>query len=397
MSVANLMLPKGRKTRFPGTAMRTQYIGIMLLFVSATVAQTEPPETLYKKAETAYAQGDKQTAITLYRKILQLKPDFVPVLTNLGVALAHEGDYRGAIDEYRKALQHDPGNPTVSLNLAIAWYKLADFGKAATELEHFRKLNPGNSQSLYLLADCYLRLGRNRDVVFLLDPVYAAHPEDLVVDYALGTALIRDGQTQKGSMVIDHVLRGGGSVVANLLLGQAQFAAGDFRTAASTIRKALDVDPSLPDAWSLYGQVLLESGDLSGAKQAFARAIRADPNDFDSNLHLGAALRHEGNNTEAAPYLNRALQLRPASPEALFQVGALEMATGHLGEARETFERLERQWPDFQEVHVQLATLYAQMNRKEDSRRERDIVVKLNESARQKRPQPEPRNTARTP
>jgi len=42
-------------------------------------------------------------------------------------------------------------------------YKQADFEKASVELELLRKHHPDNQQSLYL-ADCYLHLGKNKDV-----------------------------------------------------------------------------------------------------------------------------------------------------------------------------------------------------------------------------------------
>ncbi len=386
-------LRRARQTATDRLTMRIRYIPVMVLTLgSYAMAQARPSETLdslHKRAESAYDRGDIQRAITLYREILKRDPDSLPVRTDLGVALAREGHYREALDEYQQALRHDPENSIVRLNLAIAWYKLADFENAAAELENFRKREPQNLQSLYLLADCYLRLGKNREAISLLDPVYVNRPDDLAVDYALGTALIRDGQTQRGAKVIDRVLRNGGSAIASLLLGESQFDAGDYKTAASTIRNALDLDPNLPGAWVLYGRALLQGGDLAGAKDALLRAIQADPNDFDANLHLGATLRHDGKNVEAVPYLKRALQLRPASPEARFQIGALDLAMGHLEDARSTLENLEKKWPDFQEVHVQLATLYARINRPADSQRERDIVLKLNESARQKGPQPE--------
>ena len=58
--------------------------------------------------------------------------------------------------------------------------------------------------------------------------------------------------------------------------------------------------------------------------------------------------------------------------------------------ARREFEQLERTWPDFLEVHVQLAALYSRMNLPEESQRERKIVLKLNEQARESKPRPEP-------
>ena len=77
--------------------------------------------------------------------------------------------------------------------------------------------------------------------------------------------------------------------------------------------------------------------------------------------------------------MERALQLRPRSPEARFQIAALYATTGKRDEARKEFEQLEREWPNFLEVHVQLAALYARMNLKEEGQREREAVLRLNE------------------
>src|SRR5208282_5913804 len=172
---------------------------------------------------------------------------------------------------------------------------------------------PDHHQALYLLADCYLRLGRNEDAVKLLEPAYQAHPDDRAVDYALGTALIRDGQMEKGELVIDRILKDGNTAEANLLMGAAQLAAGESKTSATTIHQALDRDPKLPGGWSLYGRALMKGGDNEGAKAAFERAIQADPNDFDANFHFGRLLRLSGDNAAAAPCLERALRLRPDS------------------------------------------------------------------------------------
>jgi len=83
--------------------------------------------------------------------------------------------------------------------------------------------------------------------------------------------------------------------------------------------------------------------------------------------------------------------LRPASMEACFQIGLLNLARGRLQDALSDLQRVEHQSPDFKEVHVQLAALYARLHRIEDSERERIAVVELDEKARKQVPsQPQP-------
>jgi tetratricopeptide (TPR) repeat protein len=362
-------------------------VKLAVLFLSAVLAcvAQETAEQLYERASATYDRGEIAKAISLYTQAVKLQPSLLKARVDLGVALVHEGRYSEGIAQYEEVLRQEPGNVAARLDLALAWYKQGDFSRAVGNLETLRRSQP-SPQTLYLLADCYLRLGRNADAVTLLQPIYEANPEDLAVDYALGTALIRLGRIHDGEIVIDRILKKGDTAEANLLLGEAQFSAGDYRSAAKTLRRATELNAGIPDAWSLYGRTLLHNDDSEGAKTAFTNALKQDPNNYEANLYTGSLLRGQGNAEEAVRYIERAYQLRPNSPETRFQMAALEASTGKLEQARERFEGLERDFPDFLEVHLQLAKLYARMNLKQESRREQDIVLKLSEKERQAGP-----------
>jgi len=345
-------------------------------------AAAQSTDQLFRDALAAEDQGQLSRAIALYEELTRREPNSVPVRANLGEALARAGRYDEAVAQYQEALKRDPRNFVVRLNLALARYKQADFGGSAERLELLRAEQPENRQILYLLADCYLRLGRNSAAAKLLRPVYEAGPDDRAVDYALGTALVREGKVREGELVLDRILRDGGSSEATLLLGEAQLFAGEHQKAAVTLRKICDSSVSLPSACSLYGRALLKAEDIPGGKAAFGRALQLDQNDFDANLYLGAVLRREGNAREAKPFLERALRLRPASPQVRFQIAALDAAEARLEKARGEFEELAQEWPDFLEVHVQLAALYARMNLKPQSMHEQNIVRELSTKER---------------
>jgi Flp pilus assembly protein TadD len=221
-------------------------LAMLLAVLTPVYAQTPSAEELYRDAAAANQRGDFARAIALYEQLLKLQPDSAELRTNFGVVLAHAGRYAEAVAQYQEALNRAPNNPIIQLNLALAWYKQADFSKAASELEKVRKLQYENRQALYLLADCYLRLEKNKEAVALLEPVYEANPADRAVTYALGMALISDGQVQKGSAVIDRFLRDGNSPEADLLVGAAQLAAGEYQKASASLRKAMERNPQLP-------------------------------------------------------------------------------------------------------------------------------------------------------
>ena len=367
----------------------TALVAIVALAPLSLKSHQEPAQALYDEAGKALDAGDGAQAITLYQQLLQLTPGSIEARTNLGVALAQGGRYDEAAQQYREVLSRDPQNETALLNLALALYKKGDLGTARDELNELHRLHPANQQAFYLLADCDLRLGRYREIIGFVEPAYEAHPEDPALQYVYGTALIQDGQTERGAAVIDRIMRGGNTAIANVLMGAAQYAAGSYKQSTATLRNALDLNPNIPGAWTIYGRALASNGENEEARAAFQHALQADPNDFDACLHLGAILLHDGDATNAETYLNRAVMLRPESAAALFQISVLDVSTGHLDEAANGLEKLVKQWPDFVEAHLQLAVVYARLHRPQDSERERRIVADLNDKVRVKGPQPE--------
>src|SRR5271157_2560162 len=136
-----------------------------MLTPAPATAQAPDPQRLFQEAAEAQERGDLAGAVRKYQELIRLHPEMIAARANLGIALVALGRFDEAIAQYRAALSQAPDDPILRLDLALAWYKQAEFGKAASELETLRRRHPDHRQSLYLLADCYLRLGRNGDAV----------------------------------------------------------------------------------------------------------------------------------------------------------------------------------------------------------------------------------------
>ena len=310
-------------------------------------------------------------------------PNSIQVRVNLGVALAHEGRLNEAASQYRKALELAPDNPVIELDLALAQYKQGQFEDAAAILERLHaEENRASLQVIELLSDCYLHLGRYQDVVTLLKPLHNTTQDNRAIDFALAMAFLKQGKVQESQPLVNQLMNSGDDGEVLLLRGASQLALHDSAGAVKTIQKALEKTTNLPGGCSLLGRALLDSGDHAGAQIAFEKAIDSDANDYEANLYLGGMLRFDGKPGEARPYLQRAIALRPNSIEGQFQIALLDLAEGNLNAALPALEAIERHAPDFQEVHVQLATLYARLHRTADSQREQAKVIELNENAR---------------
>jgi tetratricopeptide (TPR) repeat protein len=343
----------------------------------AAYAQNSSPQELFQRGMAAQQAGEYDRAVRDYRALVVQYPNVFEIRSNLGASLAGEGHYSEAIAEYQRALALK-SNPRVRLNLALAYYKTGDIQKATETLERVHQEAQDDQQAITLLADCYLRLGKNKQVITLLAPYEQSQPDNRPFIYLLGTALVRDGQTDKGQVIIDKILRDGDSAESRLLMGTAKYMVADFSGARDDFAKAVQLNPKLPDAFAWYGMALLSTGDQAGAKKAFEKELAGDPNNFVANLHLGAQLRQDQDYPAALKYLQHALELRTGDPAVRFQIASVKMSQNRLPEAEHELEALVNDSPQFIEAHVALATLYFRQKRKADGERERAIFAKLN-------------------
>jgi tetratricopeptide (TPR) repeat protein len=332
---------------------------------------------LFAQAVTLQQAGDLDAAIAAYRRFLGLHPRNVEARSNLGAALARQGRSQEAVDQYREALAVDPARTAVRLNLGRALYKADRIAEAAVELQAVADAAPEETSAVVLLADCRLRLGDPKKTIAALERLPASAREDRAVSYLLGLALIRDGQADKGQVVIDRVLRDGDSAEARVLLGASRMAAGEYTAAAEDFARAAALRPDLPGVMAYLGRARMATGDTAAAAEAFRQELRTNPTDFDSNLLLGFLLKQDQDTASAMDHFRRALSLRPGAPEVRYQLGALELAQGRVEDAARMLEVLVKDEPKFLEAHVSLAVAYYRLKRREDGDREHAIVEQL--------------------
>jgi tetratricopeptide (TPR) repeat protein len=335
-------------------------------------------DAAFRHAVELHQSGYIEGAIREYRAYLQQHPDNVMARSNLGAALSKSGRYEEAIAEYRKALEKDQSNVPIRTNLALAYYKTAQLEAAAEQLATVVAKQPANRQAVFMLADCELQLGDDKKVIELLAPLEKDSPNDKTLVYLLGTAYIRDKQPERGQVLVDRILRDGDSAEARLLLGTTKMNAQEFAEALVDLKKAVELNPKLPDVYSYYGLALLTTGDMAAAADAFRKELETNSNDFVSNLQLGVVLKQDQRFDDARSYFDRALRVRPGDPGVRYQLATLDLMGGNIGKAREQLEQLVKETPQFVEAHVSLATVYYRLKRKEDGDREREIVLKLN-------------------
>ena len=361
-----------------------------LLFLISAPGSAQSPnaqdfERLFARALALQQAGDMLGAIDTYKAALTIAPDRADALSNLGAAYVRLGQFDDAVAQYQAALKVDPANNTVRLNLALAYYKSARPNEAIPQLKRVVASDPEVRNAYLVLADCYLQTGQDQDVVSLLKPRGSMFGDDLAYAYLLGTALLRVEDTVEGQKYIDRIFGAGESAEAHLLMGVAHINRQDYPAAKTEFKRALEINPRLPTAHALYGRSMLAMGEHEAAERAFRQELGLNINDFEANLQLGYMRKTSEKFEEASAYLERAMTIRPNDLAARKLLASLRLQTGDVNEAVRMFESIIKEVPDLIEAHVQLATAYSRLKRKDDADRERAIIDRLNAEAQARR------------
>jgi tetratricopeptide (TPR) repeat protein len=367
-----------------GVRLLAALVLLVLPFPLVGQSRTEEFDRVFLRALEMQKAGDLIGAIDAYKTALSIDATRVDALSNLGAAYVQLGQFDDATAQYDAALTIDPSNATVRLNLALAYYKSGRPNEAIRPLKIVVATNPDAKNAYLILADCYLQTGQYPEAVTLLQPREAMFQDDLAFAYVLGTALVRTGDERQGQLYIDRIFKNGDSAEGHLLLGIAHLNQFDYPSAKTELEHALRLNPSLPTANSAYGRALLGLGDQAEAERAFRKELSVNINDFESNLMLGSMRKNARDFDAALTYLNRAVAIHPGDLTARKLVASLKLQTGAVAEAATMLEQIVAESPDAVDAHVQLATAYNRLKRKDDADRERAIVDRLNREIQEK-------------
>jgi tetratricopeptide (TPR) repeat protein len=147
------------------------------------------------------------------------------------------------------------------------------------------------------------------------------------------------------------------SVLAEARAFQAR---GDFSQAAVAYRKAVALEPSVPELWANLGLMEHEAGKISEAMTTFQHAARLKPSLFVPQLFLGLEYLQSNQAQAALPYLENAVRLNPNDIQAVRSLGKTHALLGHNESATELYLKEVQLAPDRGDSWLDLGITYLQ-------------------------------------
>lgn len=139
-------------------------------------------------------------------------------------------------------------------------------------------------------------------------------------------------------------------------LAEIYRALGRTSDAVAAYRKALEMNPEMPDAWTHFGTLLEAIGESEEGLACYHRALEINPDYAGAHAFLGVALQERGQLEEAQQALEKAVHLAPDNAEIYFQLGRCLQAQEKWLDAIACFQKVRRLDPE----HAGATQLYEQ-------------------------------------
>jgi tetratricopeptide (TPR) repeat protein len=352
-----------------------------VLATAIALAQDASPsfEDLAARAAAARNANDSKSAIALYRQALRINPDWVEGLWMAGSLQYDSGQYADAAEPLRHLAElRPPAGPAWAL-LGLCEYETGNYAPALDHIQRGLSLGVGDQQQMILVLSFHqaillTKAGRFDDAIRAYAGFVPAKVDDDQVLLGLGLANLHETQTPAEVSPSRHAM------VATAGRALAAFLAHDTATAQAAYQELIAHFPGDARVHYAYGYFLF-GFDQDHAIEEWRRALAIAPDlaDADAMLSWTYWLREE--KEPALLHAKAAVAHDPNLPVAQVVLGRLLAQSGQIAEGIEHLERAIQTEPANLEAHMALATAYSEAGRKADSRRERQLCVKMQSEA----------------
>jgi tetratricopeptide (TPR) repeat protein len=146
-------------------------------------------------------------AIAHFEKALEVDPNFVLGLLNMGVTRQKQGRITEAMGFYKRAVEINPNLPQAHIGLGLGLAAQRQFPAAAEELRDAARLNPTDDDSRTNLGLVLAQLGKLPEAIETLQEALRLNPKSAEAHNNLGIILFATGKTRESIPEFEEALR----------------------------------------------------------------------------------------------------------------------------------------------------------------------------------------------
>ncbi|MGC1888931.1 MAG: XrtA/PEP-CTERM system TPR-repeat protein PrsT [Stellaceae bacterium] len=298
-------------------------------------------DVLDAKGRVQIATSDKEGAIATYKRIHELAPDSLPVLSRYLALLNSAKDFTQAQTVLQAALARDPKNSQLKGDLIRIEAEIDGLEAGLAKARAFAQADPGNPVYDIVSAELWEKAGHDPDAIMLLEKAVAARPSEDNLVAALARLYVRTGELAKAEAVLNSRLKmepkdlAIRSTLASIYLDQKK-----YDNAIDEFTRITADYPANSAALNNLAWLYQQKGDLVKARELAERATAASPRVPQIDDTLGWILLAQGDAQKALTYLSAASLSAPGNPDIQYHLAVALHRVGRQADAQATLENL---------------------------------------------------------
>ena len=342
--------------------------------------QTEAVEAYVALASILAAVGRSDEAQAKLAEASTKFPELAALHRAKGEVYSQAGRYAEARTEFEAALAKEDDLGT-RFRLGITLRRMRAFEdaqKVFDEITAIDKAFPGLSLERGLL---YEEMGQSERALEMYAAALEKAPTDIDLKMRVGSAQVMAGHAAQAEPILREVLKErAGSSDANHFLGRALLLKGGSTAAGDAIRfleRATEIDGNRAEYFLYVGWAANVLGQFPKAEAALKRALELDRELADAYWQRGVLLHKQGRTLDALADLEIALQKRPSRHEAHATMALCYQDLGRWPEAQTAWQKAIAGNGAVAEWHYRLGKIYESNGNKFGATPELDKAVEL--------------------
>jgi predicted Zn finger-like uncharacterized protein len=314
---------------------------------------------LYKAlGRVAMTQGRYANGLEEFEHALGSDPEDLEARFLVGTALVRQHQFDKALEIFDAVAKVDRDFPGLALERGILFQESGRTEEALREYEA-ALANAPNDLDLMLKVGCgKVDAGSGAEAEQLLRKVLDQRQNSAETHFCLGRALMRKNVTDALKAFERAVQLDPNHAEYYLYIGWASNEAGNLNKAGTALKKALDLDQGLADAYWQRGVLRVRETRSKDAVQDLTKALELRPSRVEAHADLALAYNDLGKEDLALAEWQKAIAAKPSEPTWRFHYGKLlnlrlqnVAAAEQLGKAIQLAEAGSESLPWVSEAH----------------------------------------------
>lgn len=270
------------------------------------------PMALLSLGILAHQSNRHDAAINLIERVIDLAPHYPQAHNNLGVVHSSLGDYPRAIEAHTRAVALNPNYADAYFNLGVAHRLNADQKAALDAFEKCRRISSNRADVYFEIGQCSIKLNDRVQAQIALRTAIAIDPKHVAAHNALGQMLNAMAHHDDAKIEFEAVLAENENDVRALNgLSEGFKRQGHFDESLEVLEKAYAVNPNDIETLGNLASTYQSIGDNDQAAHYYGRVLEIAPGaDCAEKSSLFVALNYPSMPSDALFKLHRDLRGR---------------------------------------------------------------------------------------